>query len=59
VFQDATKWVLLCADSPCSIRFGTGTFAATTANFRLPGNVPLPFRVPAAGAYKVSAITNP
>lgn len=62
-FQPQTKWVLLCADSPCSIRFGTGAPTAVATDFRIPGNVPFLFRVPPNSTpaldFKVSAITNP
>jgi hypothetical protein len=60
-FQKGTEWVLLSADAGCSIlvQAAAGAQAPTVANFRLPGNTPLPFRVPGDGSYLVSAITNP
>lgn len=58
LFAKGTEWVLLAADAGCSIAFGAAP-VATAANFRLPGNVMLPFRVPPDGTFKVSAITNP
>lgn len=59
LFAKGTEWVLLCTDAgPCSIAFGANP-VATVANFRLPANTLLPFRVPPDGTFKVSAITNP
>lgn len=58
-FAKGTEWVLLCTDAgPCSIAFGAAPIA-TVANFRLPANTLIPFRVPGDGSLKVSAITNP
>lgn len=58
LFAKGTEWVLLSADAGCSIAFGAAP-VATALNFRLPGNTPIPFRVPGDGSLKVSAITNP
>lgn len=57
-FAKGTEWVLLAADAGCSIAFGAAP-TATIANFRLPPNIAVPFRVPPDGSLKVSAITNP
>lgn len=57
-FTKGTTWVLLSADSVCSIAFGAAP-VATVNNWRLPANVPTAFLVPANGTYKISAISNP
>lgn len=56
-FQSTTAYVMLSADSVCSIAFGTNP-TATTSNMRLPANVPIFFHVPPGQSFKVAAISN-
>lgn len=53
-----TRFVRLCADSVCSVAFGTNP-TATTANMRLPANAPEYFDVNVGGGTRlIAAIAN-
>lgn len=56
-FNALTAFVMLHADTVCSVAFGTAPTAATT-NLRLAANTYLTLAVPIGASYKVSVIAN-
>jgi hypothetical protein len=60
-FQPTTRFVMLSADSVCSVAFGvnpTATNTGANASMRIPANVPLAFEVPVGAGFKVGVISN-
>lgn len=56
-FNANTTIIRVCADSVCSIAWGTSPVALVT-NARLPANTLMEFAVPRGSALKVAVITN-